>query len=239
MPLDPRESRFIATNSSGEVSAIYQPAAEPRALFVFAHGAGAGMRHTFMERFAGRCADAGVSTFRYQFPYMEAERRRPDHAPILRATVRSAIAAAGECAPDAAALPWIVGGKSMGGRMTSLADADQPLTRPDGAPIDGIAFVGFPLHPAGKPGRDRADHLAETHPPLLFLQGTRDRLAELEFLRPEVAKLGGRARLEVFDGADHSFDVLKRSGIDPDELHDRLVGALAEWSEGLVPPALP
>ena len=197
-------SRFVATAGRGEVSALLLRPAEARFLLVFGHGAGAGMRHRFMEAMSAALAGVGIATFRYQFPYMEAGSGRPDPRPVLLATVRAAIAAGHAAAPD---LPLLAGGKSMGGRMTSLAAAEAPL-----AGVRGLVFFGFPLHPAGKPSTERGDHLAGVGVPMLFLQGARDQLADLGLLRPICAQLGARATLHVLPTADHSFHVLKRSG---------------------------
>jgi len=186
------------------VSALLVRPARARALFVFAHGAGAGMRHRFLEDLAAALAECGVATFRYQFPYAEAGSRRPDPRPLLQSTVRAAVAAAAE---HARGLPLLAGGKSMGGRMTSLAAAEAPL-----AGVRGLVFVGFPLHPAGRPGTERAAHLGRVALPMLFLQGSRDRLADLGLLEPIVRSLGPRAELEVVPEADHSFAVPRRTG---------------------------
>lgn len=208
--------------AGASVSALLARPAEASALLVFGHGAGAGMRHVFMEEMAGLLAGRGIATFRYQFPYMEAGRRAPNPGPILTAAVRRAVAAACEAAPG---LPLYAGGKSMGGRMTSLAAADAPL-----AGVRGIVFLGFPLHGIGKPpGIERSDHLHRVGPPLLFVQGTRDRLANLDLLRPVVERLGPRATLHVVEGGDHSFKVLKRSGRAHEEVMAEVAGAVAGW----------
>jgi hypothetical protein len=217
-----RELRFEATRSAGEVSALLRRDAGAASLLVFAHGAGAGIRHAFMEGMAGRLAARGVATLRYQFPYMERGGRRPDPPPILAKTVRSAVAAARREAPD---LPLFAGGKSMGGRMTSTAAAAEPL-----ADVRGLVFFGFPLHAAGRAGSARGDHLDAVAVPMLFLQGTRDALADLDLLRPVCERLGGRATLHVVDGGDHSFKVLKRSGRDGEEVLDELADAVAAWT---------
>src|SRR6266536_4415623 len=188
----------------GEVSALLSRPAKARRLLVLAHGAGAGMSHPFMEKLAGELACVGVATLRYQFPYMEKQRRVPDSPVMLTATVVAAVRAAAEAAPG---LALLAGGKSMGGRMTSQAAAQQPL---DG--VRGLVFFGFPLHPPNRPGTKRADHLAKVTVPMLFLQGTRDTLADLSLLRPVCAKLGSQATLHVIEKADHSFHVLKSSG---------------------------
>lgn len=217
--------RFLASASAGEVSAILIRPAAARWLYVFGHGAGAGMRHPFIEDAATALAGRGFATFRYQFAYQEKGSRRIDPQPILLATVRAAIHAAREAAPD---LPLLAGGKSMGGRMTSLAASKEPLPF-----VKGIAFFGFPLHPAGAPGQGRADHLAQVEVPMLFLQGTRDTLADLGLLRPVIDNLGSRATLHVVDGADHGFHVLKRSGRTPADVMDELTRTMEEWAERL------
>jgi predicted alpha/beta-hydrolase family hydrolase len=219
------ELRFLASASAGEVSAILIRPAAARWLYVFGHGAGAGMHHPFMEDAATALAGRGFATFRYQFAYQEKGSRRIDPQPILLATVRAAIHAAREAAPD---LPLLAGGKSMGGRMTSLAASKEPLPF-----VKGIAFFGFPLHPAGAPGQGRADHLALVEVPMLFLQGTRDTLADLGLLRPVIDNLGSRATLHVVDGADHGFHVLKRSGRTPADVMDELMRTMEEWAERL------
>lgn len=203
--------------------------AEAAALFVFGHGAGAGMRHPFMEAVATGLAGHDVATFRYPFPYMEAGRKAPDPAEVLKETVRAAVAEARRLAPD---LLVFAGGKSMGGRMTSLAQADAPL---DG--VKGLVFLGFPLHPAGKPATARAAHLGAVALPMLFLQGTRDRLAGMDLLLPvldgleEVAARGRRPKptLHVVEGADHGFRVLKRSGRTDADVVDELCVRTAAW----------
>jgi predicted alpha/beta-hydrolase family hydrolase len=184
------------------------------------------MDHPFLQVVAEDLADAGVATLRFQFPYMEEGRRRPDPPHLLEATVRSAVAAARERLPH---LPLIAGGKSMGGRMTSQAQAKQPLEG-----VRGIVFLGFPLHPRGRPGDRRAEHLAHVSVPMLFLQGSRDQLATLERLAPVCRRLGKRAHLHVIDGADHSFSVLKRSGRTHEQVLAELVDAIAAWSEALI-----
>src|SRR6202042_1303721 len=171
---------------------------------VFAHGAGAGMTHPLMAKVAAGLGERGIATLRYQFPYMEKASKRPDSPSVAHAAVRAAVAEAARCCDG---LPLIAGGKSFGGRMTSQAQAAAPL-----ADVHGLAFFGFPLHPAGKPSNDRAKHLADVHVPMLFLQGTRDTLAELTLLEPVVKALGSSATLHPVKEADHSFHVLKRSG---------------------------
>ncbi len=219
------ELRFQATERTGEVGALLWLPPEARYLLVLGHGAGAGMTHPFMEDMAERLARRCIATLRYQFPYMEQGKRPPNPAPVLKATVRSAVAAATELGGG---LPLLAGGKSMGGRMTSLAASEEALPG-----VQGLVFFGFPLHAAGKPGAERAKHLANVEAPMLFLQGTRDRLADLELLRPVCRGLGPRCTLEVLDQADHSFRVPKRSGINPENVLDRLADTVLAWQEGL------
>jgi uncharacterized protein len=215
----------IAVPGAGEVSALRVMPARPRALYVLAHGAGAGMRHAFMEAIAQRLAGQGIGTLRYQFPYTEKGGHRPDPEPILLATVRAAVAAG---IAAAGGLPVLAGGKSMGGRMTSRAAAALPLEG-----VAGLVFLGFPLHPAGQPGTSRADHLGRVMLPMLFLQGTRDTLADLALLEPVLETLGARATLRVIEGGDHSFHVLKKSGRADDQVLDELAEAVATWQETL------
>lgn len=217
--------RFTASGSSGEVSALLGRPPDARALLVLAHGAGAGMEHPFMDALASRLADLGVATFRFQFPYMEAGGRRPDPPAVAARTVASAVGAAVEAAPD---LPVFAGGKSFGGRMTSTAAAKGEL---DAHGVRGLVFFGFPLHPPARPGTERADHLSDVPQSMLFLQGTRDRLARLDLLEPVLGRLGPDATLHVVDGADHGFHVLKRSGRTDDDVLDELAGRTAEWME--------
>ncbi|HZI89308.1 MAG TPA: alpha/beta family hydrolase [Candidatus Polarisedimenticolia bacterium] len=219
------ELRFLASPSAGEVSALLIRPGNARWMYVFGHGAGAGMRHRFMEEAASALADHGIATFRYQFAYVEQGSRRIDPQPILLSTVRSAVAAARGAAPD---LPLLAGGKSMGGRMTSLAASKTPL---DG--VRGIVFYGFPLHPAGAPATDRAEHLGAITTPMLFLQGTRDTLAGLDLLRPVVERLEDRATLHVVEGADHGFDMLKRSGRTSQDVIEELARTVAAWADRL------
>jgi predicted alpha/beta-hydrolase family hydrolase len=203
------------------VSALLVQPKDARACFVFAHGAGAGMTHSFMEQAAIGLAERGIATLRYQFPYMEKGSKRPDPPAIAHAAVRAAVAEAVRHYPG---LPLIAGGKSFGGRMTSQAQAKAPL-----AGVRGLAFFGFPLHPAGKPSIDRADHLTEVHVPMLFLQGTNDKLAELQLLKPVVEKLKPLATLHPVEAADHSFHVPARSGRNDREVMGEILEALAAW----------
>lgn len=215
--------RRIRVSDAVQVSGLALAPDRPRAWYVLAHGAGAGMRHPFMEAIARRLAARGIGTLRYQFAYVEQGLRRIDPEPLLLDTVRAAVESGRELA---AGLPLVAGGKSMGGRMTSRADAAQAL---DG--IQGLVFLGFPLHPAGRPGVSRAEHLARVHVPMLFLQGTRDALAELALLTPIVEQLGARATLRVIDHADHAFHVPKKSGRSDALVLDELADATAAWVE--------
>lgn len=217
------ELTFQASRSAGEVSALLVRPGNARWLMVLGHGAGAGMRHHFMEDAAAAMAVQGIATLRYQFPYVERGLSRPDPQPVLLATVRSAVAAGRAAAGD---LPVLAGGKSMGGRMTSLASSKEAL---DG--VRGLAFLGFPLHPSGAPAVERGAHLGAVTTPMLFLQGTRDKLADLALLRPVVEGLGARATLHVVEGADHSFEVLKRSGRTSADVLEELAGTIAAWAE--------
>jgi predicted alpha/beta-hydrolase family hydrolase len=211
----------LQVGSAGAVSALLTLPQQPRACFVFAHGAGAGMTHAFMAAVASGLAERHVATLRYQFPYMEKGSKRPDPPGIAHAAVRAAVAAAAQACPG---LPLIAGGKSFGGRMTSQAQAKTPL---DG--VVGLAFLGFPLHPAGKPSSDRGDHLADVKIPMLFLQGTGDKLAELKLLKPVVKQLGARATLHLVEAADHSFHVPARSGRKDSEVMAEVLDAFVAW----------
>ena len=215
----------IEAGSAGAVSALLLSPERPRACFVFAHGAGAGMTHSFMEAFATGLNERGIASLRYQFPYMEKASRRPDPPAVAKTTVRAAAAKAAELFPG---LALIAGGKSFGGRMTSQAQASSPLPG-----VCGLAFVGFPLHPAGKPSANRADHLAEVDVPMLFLQGTRDSLAEVALIEPVVQRLGSRATLHLVDGADHSFHVLARSGRNDRDVMHEILDVFVKWASSL------
>jgi predicted alpha/beta-hydrolase family hydrolase len=203
------------------VSALLLAPEGARAAYVFGHGAGAGMRHAFMAQLADGLAAAGVATLRYQFPFMESGSRRPDPPAVAHAAVRAAAAEARARLPR---LPLFAGGKSFGGRMTSQSQALAPLEG-----VRGLAFVGFPLHPAGKPGLERAAHLAGVGLPMLFLQGTRDELADLVLLRTALAPLGERATLHVVDDADHAFHVRASSGRKDAQVIVELVAAMTTW----------
>jgi hypothetical protein len=193
-----------------------------RLLYVLAHGAGAGMRHPFLESVAQGLATRGIGTFRYQFPYMQAREKRPDPPEVAMAAVRAAVEKAAEVAPG---LPMIAGGKSFGGRMTSNAAAKAVLPG-----VKGLVFLGFPLHAPGQPGEGRAAHLSQVTVPMLFLQGTRDTLARLDLITAVCQRLGSLATLHVVEGADHSFKVLKRSGRTDAEVMEELVGEIDRWA---------
>lgn len=195
--------------------------AKARAGYVLAHGAGAGMKHPFLAAVARGLAERGIATLRYEFPYMEAGSKRPDSPAIAQAAVRTAVAEAARRMPG---LPLFAGGKSFGGRMTSRAQAAEPLPG-----VNGLIFLGFPLHAPGKPSIERGAHLDEVKVPMLFLQGGRDELAHLDLLRPVTARLGGRATLRVFDDADHSFLVPARSGRKGSEVMSELLDELSVW----------
>jgi len=203
------------------VSGLLLRPANAKALYLFAHGAGAGMTHKAMASNAQGLAVRGIATLRYQFPYMEKGSRRPDPPRIAHAAVRAVAAKARELVPD---LPLFAGGRSFGGRMTSQAQAEQPLLG-----VRGLAFIGFPLHPAGKPGIERADHLARVQVPMLFVSGDRDALAELELLEPVVAGLGERATLHLVHYADHSLKVAAKSGRTPADAEAEALDAMADW----------
>jgi len=210
----------------GDVSGLLLRPNDARLLYVLAHGAGAGMRHPFLEAISQRLAEQGVATLRYQFRYMEQRSRRPDPPAVAAATVRAAVAEAARLAPG---LPLVAGGKSFGGRMTSTAQAEEPLPG-----VRGLVFLGFPLHPPGRPDDKRAEHLARVTIPMLFLQGTRDAFADLELLRPVAKRLGDRATLHLVEGGDHSFKVPKKSGRSEGDVMGELARALVTWSLKLV-----
>jgi predicted alpha/beta-hydrolase family hydrolase len=210
------------------VSALLQAPAQARACYVLAHGAGAGMGHPFMAAVATELAERGIATLRYQFPYMEHGSKRPDPPKIAHAAVRAAAAEATRRLPE---LPLFAGGKSFGGRMTSQAQAAAPL-----AGVRGLIFLGFPLHPAGRPSHERGEHLFAVDIPMLFLQGTRDALAALDELEPLIQRLGPRATLRLYDGADHSFHVPARSGRTDAQVRGEMLDALAAWIDQVASP---
>jgi predicted alpha/beta-hydrolase family hydrolase len=228
-----RDLRFSVRDKE-EVSALLLLPPKASCLLVMAHGAGAGMNHSFMSAMANELAAVGIGTLRYQFPYMEQHRGVPDPQPVLLATVEAAVKLAARIAPQ---LPLFAGGKSMGGRMTSLAAAEQSSERAsEDAPqsalqvVRGLVFFGFPLHPPKRPGIKRAEHLKLVKQPMLFLQGTRDELADLALLRPIGDGLGEQAALYIVEGADHSFHVLKRSGKSDAEVLAELARTVAAWT---------
>ena len=211
----------LTVDEGHRVSGLLMAPPRARACYVLAHGAGAGMTHPFLESVAAGLGERGIATLRYQFPYMEQRAKRPDPPALAQATVRAAVAAAGGRLPG---LPLVAGGKSFGGRMTSQAQAAAAL--PD---VRGLVFLGFPLHPAGRPSDARADHLFDVRIPLLFLQGTRDALADLALLQPLIERLGERATLQLFQEADHSFHVPARTGRKDPEVMQEILDATAEW----------
>ncbi len=222
-PLAAKEHRVAV--GEREVSVLWLRPHGAVAALALAHGAGAGMRHPFMESLAQALAAEGIASLRYQFPYMEAGRRYPDRPPLATTTVRAAVAHTKKLARG---LPLLAGGKSFGARMTSQAAANGGLQS-----VRGLAFFGFPLHAPGKPGTQRADHLKQVAQPMLFLQGTRDAFAGLDLLEPMCRELGARATLHLVDGADHGFAVLKRSGRTGEEVVRELTQATRQWCESL------
>jgi predicted alpha/beta-hydrolase family hydrolase len=210
---------------SGRVSALVVNPPKAALGYVLAHGAGAGMRHAFLETTAERLAAHGIATIRYQFPYMEAKKGRPDSPEVAAATVRAAVA---EASIQLSGLPLVAGGKSFGGRMTSTSQAEAPLPG-----VRGLAFLGFPLHPPGEPGTSRADHLDRVTVPMLFLQGTRDEFAELSLLKQVIQRLGRRATMHLVEDGSHSFAVPKKTGRTRDEVMDELAETLSSWATRL------
>jgi hypothetical protein len=211
----------IAVDDANSVSGLLQAPAKAHACYVMAHGAGAGMTHSFMASFASDLAERGIATLRYQFPYMERGSKRPDSPKLAQATVRAAAGEASRRMPKAA---LFAGGKSFGGRMTSQAQAASPLPG-----VRGLVFVGFPLHPPGKPADERGAHLFDVQIPMLFLQGTRDEFAELNLLQNLVGKIGARASLKLFDDADHSFHAPARTGKKDPQIRAEMADAMVEW----------
>ena len=220
------QSLKIEIAAADPVSALLIKPPQARACYVFAHGAGAGMAHASMETIAAGLAERSIATLRYQFPYMEKGSKRPDAPSVAHAAVREAVTEAARCC---AGLPLIAGGKSFGGRMTSQAQASRALPG-----VRGLAFLAFPLHPAGKPSSDRAKHLSDVDIPMLFLQGTRDALAELSLLEPVVKNFGKLATLHLVREADHSFHVLKSSGRNDREVMSEVLDAFAAWTDKII-----
>lgn len=221
MSHEARELKFVATPEKGEVSALLVRPADAGHLLVLGHGASTDMRHANLQTIAERMADVGIATFRYNFPYMEHGKGRDSQA-VCTATVRSAVAAAHEAAPD---LPILAGGHSFGGRMTSTAASESPL-----AGVSGLVFFAFPLHQPGKPETKRADHLGAVTVPLLFLSGTRDELADMDLLKPVCRKLGRRATLHPLETADHGFKTLKRSRTSEEDVFAEMARVVREWA---------
>lgn len=213
--------KIIIPVGDEQVSGLFLRPVDAKALYLFAHGAGVGMTHRSMASNAEGLAERGIATLRYQFLYMEKGSRRPDPPKVAHAAVRAATAEALRIAPD---LPLFAGGRSFGGRMTSQAQAESPLPK-----VRGLAFLGFPLHPAGKPGIDRAEHLAMVQVPMLFVSGDHDALAELDLLKPVVAGLGERATLHLVRDANHSLKVPARSGRTSADAESEALDAIAEW----------
>lgn len=211
----------IAVDDAQRVSGLLQAPREARACYIMAHGAGAGMAHPFMTAMANGLAERGIATLRYQFPYMERGSKRPDTPKLAQATVRAAVAEASRLVPE---LALFAGGKSFGGRMTSQAQAAAPLSG-----VRGLVFLGFPLHPAGRPSDERGKHLLAVQIPMLFMQGARDQLADLQLLQTLVEQLGARATLKLFQDADHSFHVPARTGRKDSEIMAEMSDALADW----------
>src|SRR5438874_5002711 len=226
MPVSSDPVAITVADGEATVSGLLLRPPGASQLYVLAHGAGAGMRHPFLETTARALAERDVATLRYQFPYMERRASRPDPPAVAAAAVRAAVAEAARLAPG---LPLVAGGKSFGGRMTSTAQAEEPLPG-----VRGLVFLGFPLHPPGRPGDARAEHLARVQIPMLFLQGTRDDFADLKLLRPVVKRLGDRATLHLVEGGDHSFHVLKRSGKTDADVMGELTEAIVVWTTGVM-----
>lgn len=224
----PAERLTLQVDRIHEVSALLLRPANAHTCFVLAHGAGAGMEHPSMSSVALDLATLGMATLRFQFPYMERGSKRPDPPPLCHDTVRAAVAAATRLVPD---LPLIAGGRSFGGRMTSQAQALEPLPG-----VLGLAFLAFPLHPAGKPSDERAQHLSDVTIPMLFVQGTRDELASLDLLEPVIERLGSRAHLQLLQQADHSFHVPARSGRKDAEVRAEAMQSIVDWARTLSAP---
>ena len=227
MTIEITESKFLATEEKGEVSSILIRPEAANWLLVLGHGSGANMRHQNLTTISERLAEVDIATFRYQFPYMERGGGGRDSQAVSLATVRAAVQAAHNAAED---LPLLAGGHSFGGRMTSIAAAEASLPF-----VNGLVFFGFPLHPSGKRGIERAAHLPDIDVPLLFLSGTRDKLAELDLLQPVCDNLGDKATLHLLDTADHGFKILKRSRKSDEDVYVEMARVLNEWTEGLLP----
>ncbi len=220
------QSVTISVNEQIRVSGLMQRPASAKTCLVLAHGAGAGMEHPFMAALAHDLEAIGIATLRFQFPYIEIRGKRPDPPALCHATIRAAVAAAHELEPS---LPLLAGGKSFGGRMTSQAQAEIPLPH-----VGGLVFFGFPLHPAKQPSIDRGAHLSRVKIPMLFLQGTRDALAELTLIEPLAGRLGKLATLTLLEAADHSFHVPARSGRTDVQVRSEILGSLATWADAVI-----
>ena len=227
-PVTRSQVMTISVDDAQRVSGLLQAPPRAGACYVLAHGAGAGMSHPLLAAVADGLAERRIATLRYQFPYMERGSRRPDAPKLAHATVRAAVIEASRLLPGVALL---AGGKSFGGRMTSQAQADLPLPG-----VQGLVFLGFPLHPAGRPSDERGKHLFEVKLPMLFLQGTRDALADVQLMRQLAQRLGPRATLKLFEDADHSFHVPARTGRKDADIRSGMLNALAGWVEAVVAP---
>ena len=228
MSSSPAKPVSITVSDTVRVSGLLLNPSQARACYVLAHGAGAGMNHPFMAAVAAELATRDIATLRYQFPYMERGAKRPDPPQLAQATVRAAVAAALVLLPNH---PLVAGGKSFGGRMTSQAQATTPLEG-----VCGLAFLGFPLHPAGRPSQERGAHLSDVQIPMLFLQGARDNLATRDQLEPLCKKLGRRATLNLFADADHSFHVPARSGRKDAQVLGEMIDAFIAWFGSAIAP---
>ena len=224
MTLKTSETKFLATSSKGEVSALLVRPDDATHLLILGHGASSNMRTPLLTTIAEHLATQKIATFRYNFPYSENKRGR-DPNPVCVATIRSAVKAAREAAAD---LPILAGGHSFSGRMTTTAASETPLEG-----VKGLVLFAFPLHPAGAPDTKRADHLTNVNIPMLFLSGTRDALGELDLLEPTVRKLGERATLHLLETADHSFKILKRTRTSPEDVFDEMARVAGEWANSL------
>jgi predicted alpha/beta-hydrolase family hydrolase len=223
---DNAEPVAIRIDDTQQVSGMLQRAPGAQACYVLAHGAGAGMRHPFLSEAAAGLAERHISTLRFQFPYMEHGSRRPDSPKVAHAAVRAAVIQASSLVPK---IPLFAGGKSFGGRMTSQAQSLAPLPG-----VRGLIFLGFPLHPPGRPSEERAAHLLDVKIPMLFLQGDRDEFAELRLLQSVIDKLGSRATLKLFPDADHSFHVPARTGRKDSEVRAEMLDVMKNWMEAVI-----
>ena len=216
----------ITVEGAGRVSGLLQAPAAARACYVLAHGAGAGMTHPFLAATANGLAERRIATLRYQFPYMEHGSKRPDTPKLAQAAVHAAVMEASRLVPE---LALLAGGKSFGGRMSSQAQAASPLPG-----VRGLVFLGFPLHPPGRPSEERGKHLLEVKIPMLFMQGTRDEFANSQLLQRLIEQLGARATLKLFQDGDHSFHVPARTGRSDSQVRAEMLDALAAWVETLL-----